>query len=298
MKYLYLVISIALLACGKPTTENQISLSSSDTSATTSQADHNVPHEHTSPPDGIFVGLAKPLTETGEFYVAVFHVDNHTELNHNEFDSMVFEDQGYVRKSLSMEIARKYFYLDGMDKLRVYNDMHGYLNTYHLNRIELISTEISSEYAAVYEAPPSMMNEEGWFYCVTEGAERNFVEDFATQQSSNVEFGKEIINALQLDSSKQWVINHYHSMPGITLSTLSTDSESLLVQSDLDKPVVLSRMDNGYQFAKILQLPLMYNDKPLIIVHYILPESDDYGDYVMKFTGEIYEGLNYSRVKL
>jgi hypothetical protein len=301
MRYVSLFILYIVLGCSKPTTQSDVTETSMDTTAAErpTSVNQSVHHDHPGPPEGIFVGLAKPLKETREFYVAVYHVDNHTELNTNEFDSVVFEDQGYVRKTIPIETARKYFYLNGMDRLRVYNDIHGYLYSFPLKRIEMISTEISNEYGAVYDAPPSMMNEDGSFYTVTEGAERHFVEDFATQRPDDQRLAKDIIRKLELDSSRMWVVNHCVSMPtGIMLSTLSAEGESLLVQSDTDVPVILSTMDDGYQFGEILQLPLMFNDKPLLIVHYFLPESDDFGDYVMKFTGERYEGVPYSRIKL
>jgi hypothetical protein len=301
MRFPFLFLFFAFASCSKPASQSEVASNTTDTTTAvaTSSADQVVAHEHPLPPEGIFVGLAKFLKETNEFYVTVYHVDNHTELNLNEFDSVVFEDQGYVRKTLPMATARKYFYLNGMNKLRVYNDAHGYLYSFPLKRIEMISTEISTEYGAVYDAPPSMMIEDGSFYCVTEGAERNFIEDFATQRPTDQQLAREIITKLKLDSSRQWVINHCLSMPsGILLSTLSAEGESLLVQSDTDVPVILSRMNDGYQFGEILQLPLLFNDKPLLIVHYFLPDSDDYGDYVMKFTGERYEGVPYSRIKL
>src|SRR5687767_8260828 len=147
MKYLLLPALFILVSCSKPTTQSEPTSAPADSIPA---AQPVAQHEHPAPPEVIFIGLAKPLKETGEFYVSVYHIDNHTELNHNELDSVIFEDPGYVRKLIPMETAKKYFYLDGIEKLRVYNDQHAYLDTFPLKRIELLSTEISSEYAAVF----------------------------------------------------------------------------------------------------------------------------------------------------
>jgi hypothetical protein len=297
MRYVIIFILLGLSSCSTKTTTSEtqsdsLLIESTDTVVTPS-------HEHAGPPEGFFVGLVKPLNETGEMYLTVFSTDNHTELNLDAFDSLVYKDEGYVRKTLPIAMAEKYFYLNGIRTIRLYNDHHGYLGSFGLKRVEQIETEISTEYGAVYDSSPSLAREDGLFYAVADGGESKFIEEFATQDIESDEINKELISFFALDSSRQWVIYHQQVMPsGLVYSTVSSENESYLMQSSgSDKPVLLSRMNEGYHFGRIIVTPIEINTHPVIIVNYFFPESEDYGDYAMVFNGHEYEAAAYGRVK-
>lgn len=297
MRYLTLII-LCLTCCTKP---------SQEWTTTSDSTPQPTPQANTPPlsDTAIFVGLAGRLNETNEFYITAHHFDNNTEFNHDYADSVVYEneDEGVKRRRVPMEMVKKYFHIEGLERVRLYNERHNHLGTYKLKRVEMIEDPLFTEFGLVYDAPASVKNAGvGFFYVIPDGAQHHIVKQFESDlltQEDALYATENILKQLKLDTTLNWTAYHRIVRPSeVTYSTLSFAQQSYLIETRGGTSTIVGEYTDGYHFGDFLPAPLLVNDRPVLLMTWGNPEGDDRGDHAMAFDGKEFKGVAYGRVRV
>jgi hypothetical protein len=262
--------------------------------------------EHVDPPNldsTVYIGRVNYFEATNEFYIPLYYrVESNYNVDRNRLDSVVYKDNvedGVVRTRLNREEAKKRFYLEGMDSLIIYGASHKKSSRIPIARVELLDQAISSEFVAVYPVSDGISQEGYPYYAIGTNGKVPVVENFSTQELSDIELNQKIIGNLKLKTSGIWVMHHIKVMPsGNVYSTVSDETHSYIVESTSDTSKVLKAETDDYRFDTVFPVPIMVKGKPLLLVSFSVPESDVTGDFVSYYNGTSYEVVNYNRVLL
>jgi hypothetical protein len=293
MRYLFFVLAFALLSCSKSST-------SENTSDTTQIALSAIDETKINSP-AVYVGFAGYLEETKEFYVSLYFKDINDKVTPGDFgDSTIYHDgDGYFRKWIPLDKAREHFVLDGLEKLRLYNADHQFIGTASLLRVEYVEDMITSEYVAIYKFAHVHSDRYAPYYAVSDHADDAFQKDFSSQEINDPALNALIIENLKLDTASLWVMSHQRTKPsGRIYSTVNFDMQALIVETHNDQSTIMETVTDGYHFGIARPIPIMIKGKPILLVTYYFPYSEDSGDYLMTFDGSKFESVKYSRVEL
>lgn len=296
-----LSIAIAVLSLFASCTSKENAAQSSDATLTTPDAalsldeqqgaDSAADYDSTD----LYIGFINTFTDSRELYTSLYYRSSEPENLSDQVDSTIYNQDEIIRRRLPMKIARKFFAMDGLDTVIVFNKAHQPIGEAKLVRAEYYDEAVAAEYVAVFDGKVNFREPA---YCVTRH-KLNMSNNFSTEQFNDDNLAKILLTKAGKDTTLQWVHKHCRVMPAnVIYSNLSSETESIITEYANGNVTILADLKNDYHFDDLLPLPFSRNNKPLMLISASVPETDMFWSYLAMFEKGEYKALSRGRVKL
>ncbi len=254
----------------------------------------------------LYINKMGYFAETDEFYVSLLFkepitIDYFDSLT-NKADSAVFEDDFFSRSRLPMPVAKEAFDLRSLDEVKIYNDHHRFLTIARLVRVEYV-VDVNGYFVAVFKPKERVSDDEDGFYCI--GREDVDLSSIETQRIKSEELTERIKKELAIRPHYIWSVEHVHVQPDNTTYSIfafaedSGETVSYLTEFGDDGLKVLYKLQDEIAFYGILPVPVKIREKPVLLLHIVLPESDAVDEHVLAtYDGNEYRLVENHRVEL
>jgi hypothetical protein len=256
---------------------------SADLASLFSKKQSKAEHIREEPNANIYLNHVGYFPATNEFYV---FVETNVLLNNDEYealssntDSVIYKEKETLRERVPIAIARENLDLRLLDSLTIYNTDHQLITSAKFSHIEYYQPAVESGFIAVFKPSPGIKIKGSGFYCISPSAQlslippiKEVIDEGITKRIKD-EFG---IRPTHNPISK-------HILFPQTISTLSIvtggaskapNSISYLTELKDDKITLLNSYKDESVFMDFLPLPLMINDRPVLLVKTGIPETD------------------------
>lgn len=237
-----------------------------------------------------------------EFYLPLQLKDSVAHTDPFEFlktqtDSIISANTYQQRKRLLADTAREYFELDILQTIAIYNSGYDFLTDATFKHVEYFEDMIDGMFIAVFEpANKNLDVGEMELFCLA-GDYKSLVEKTKTEEVTKKKWDEKTRDHISFDQESLLTIRHYEiKQNGTTvLTALSVqnpdtfETSSFLISRQGQSLTVLKQMKEEQVIWDVLPTPLAYNQKPVLLVEMVIPQTDFTGYTLGIFNGTGYE---------
>ena len=256
----------------------------------------------------LYIGDVDYFFNSNEFYTPLFLRDRYENAGEDwletRLDSVIEQNEDWGRERLPMEEAEEYFILTGLDTLSIYDTTHTKVCDCPLKRVEYFWNGMETRFVAVFANTGNPVSSEAQFYGVGQAPERVRFPAFAVDILQDPGFDAHVMGALDFRGNANWRMRHYAlRRPPLTYSVVSAETEtaeslSWLTLHEEDRITILNEEVNSVQYLGIVPIPILVNDKPLLLMSVGYPSSDMAWEYLAAYDGAGYDAVAYNRIRL
>lgn len=243
----------------------------------------------------VYVNVVRYFKETNEYYVPLYFNEGYSYDDlpsiRLKLDSVISRDSESERKRLPLEEGREYFDLHLLDQLRIYDYRHSLISTSLLKRVEYLDGPIESEFIAVFDA--EYVQEEYQFYGI--GGEMPVDPGF---RSRKIRTNPAVIEKARQEYELK--LGRAFTSSSVELTSMGSELISFcdlnyagnevthLLEVKGDSIRRLMQMTEEYVIWELIATSLINNDKPVLLLQLVIPDTD-----AMWHVPAIYDGEQY-----
>lgn len=247
-----------------------------------------------------FIGFVEKcyFDKGDDFYVELYFKDDKIDEDECQHiiemgDSIIYEDDENKRTRIPFEVAEKYFLLSGLEPLYIYNLEHKLITTCHIKRVEYLDQNISSGFIGVIET--NKLSKKESYYCI--GNEKAYSPSRYYRSYEDEDLTGKFLQLLDTTGNREFNFTHYkNSTSNFSISLLNTDSISYLLESIDTIQSVIYKSDESENIDKLIFLPIIINNRPVLLTGSHFPEGDDSWSSVLVFDGKRYKIQDRQRI--
>lgn len=239
--------------------------------------------------------------ESNEFYIELYFKEAGIDYGGiieiaSTQDSIIYFDDENQRNRIPDSIARLKFELSGLNTLTLFDENHHNLTEAQFVRVEYLEQNIYSVFIAVYRVDNKLNIEKGK-YCIG-----NFSESMASP-NEYLPFTDSILTqeiATQLNFSHDYKLKGFHFQKNSgesVLSIINYDDNVQIVEKIQNEYKSLYKIENQENITEVLLLPILRNDRPILLTKNLLPESDIEWQSILVFDGQNYKPTEKQRIE-
>jgi hypothetical protein len=203
-------------------------------------------------------------------------------------DSTIYQDEDHSRSRVPLALAKKYFDLNGLSTIRIYNKQHQFLCNAHFLRVEYFEQATYSEHIAVYQ--PEKPLKQGKYYAVNHlkntGGGSPWIAFKDQQLTRNL---LKQLNETPAVEHHGLTENHFRLETQDTiLSVLNTAQFTYVVLSAKQYWKVLYKSADPENVDALVQIQFKGSQYPILLTSNVQPDTDQYWDQVLYFDGKTY----------
>lgn len=235
-----------------------------------------------------------------QFYIYLNYNEGYDWKSHDEIKDNLGEPRTTAfestRRSVPMEIAKKYFNMPWKNELWLFNNKsYSKIGLLSFEGVEYYEDMITSSYVAVFniidfQAPTSLAGID--YFCISSNSSSNLITLKPKEINSDL-FKNELQSKYGFNDQMQLRISSIANN-GATLTLCSFydenyNSNSVLMESSQGNTTILNEiLQDEYVMWDLMLTPLIYNDKPVLIMEMGIPETDNNWTQVGIFNGSKY----------
>jgi hypothetical protein len=211
-------------------------------------------------------------------------------------DSIIYADDENQRLRIPDSIAQLKFDLSGLNTLTLFDENHKKLTEAQFVRVEYLEQNISPVFIAVYRVE-NKLNIENGMYCIG-----NFSENM-TSPNEYLSFKDSILTA---EIAEQLNFAHTYKLQGFHFRKTSNDSALSIINFD-DNVAIVEKIQDEYKYlykiekqeniTEVLLLPILRNNRPILLAKHILPDSDYEWHSILVFDWQNYKATEKQRIE-
>ena len=243
------------------------------------------------------IGFVNDFTfeSDNEFYVNLqFKVDiegiNEYLKLAEEADSIIYADEENIRTRIPSDIAEHYFEFSGLEQLNIYSTDHELISTENIKRVEYHNQNLDSKFIAVFNSD-KLEKGKLYYYVGNKEISRYEVASFEDQ-----ELTEKITNNFEADFTNYQSVTHYKQPNGSIISVLNSDRIVYIIESFNDESRIIYQSDEPAKIVEIIILPLLRNDRPVLLTKVGIPETDNVRESLLVYNGVQYVANSKQRL--
>lgn len=225
----------------------------------------------------------------------------------NKADSVIVSETFLTRKKLPDDITSQYFDLQNIQKIRIYNSEHELVSVATFKRVEYYEDMIDGMFIAVFEPEKDQILhlKETSLYCLSENAV-SFVEKIKSEEIVKKQWTEKIRRKIYFNQDNLLTIKHFEvkmdAKDKLTLLSLQNPEtkkmSTYLLEQNGPELVILQQFEKDFVIWDLLPIPVSVNNKPVLLVEIVRPETDFTGYVLAVFNGNNYRFYHDMRLKI
>jgi len=296
MKYALPLLLLIFTACSTSTNPGE-SKSASENDSTEIE-DNATSSKPESPTEGaaLFAHLAGYFPTSNELYVSL-NFKKDIEVNRERLamshDSLIYSNEEYTRVRVEKSLSERYFDLDRLNTLEVFNLTGETMGEASLVRVEYMEDMLFSQYIAVLKPSKSAFSENE-SYVVINPVGREIKKGWSFEKFESISFSNSVISQAGIKASYIMAKSHLEIQPdNTTYSSISVTTEefkrtSYLMKSYDSTTEVIMEFSEDYIIDQLFGTPLVLNGRPVLLLQLGIPDTD-----VTWYLPAYFDGENY-----
>ena len=248
------------------------------------------------PPDSvIYIGYVGKFDDR-IFYTDLYFVDDFDHADYDKIkmmgDKVMYEGVDLKRTRIPLEKGGKYFVLEGLSQISIYNRNNKKVANGTFSHIELVEDMIEDQFVAAFEVDNPLASD--YLFCVG----YRELEPLTNSEFYDAQLTSDVRQLLNLDSSSVWQFNSYRiEGSGESYTIISADTTGYIVEAIHGefKTVYKSKYNEAISSLAILSRKI--NGKPVLLMRTGMPETDITWTSLLVWNGKEYEPMERSRIK-
>lgn len=306
MKYIYFLITSALISC-QPSSKNAeiltepidtiVELNRLDTLIEELNSDQDIEvvfNQADSSTERILVDKVHYFESTKEIYVSVGFKEGYDwkalDTLKTYADSIVFQDIETTRTRYPFDKANEYLDLELLDGIVIFNYSHISQGTSRLKRIEYFEDVLGDQFIAILETPEKLKGNK--FYGIN--GTNEFTPSFTSHVINDTKQEESVRNYVKLKVKYDWkygaVMVEPYNLRYVFYSFLSESNveKSFLFEIDPEGIKIMAEITNDYKIRELCPVAIQVNKKPVLLLWVDVPETD-----IEWFTPAVFDGQKF-----
>jgi hypothetical protein len=289
-----IVILIVFASCSRK--NDQVLLQKERSESTIAEIEIDIPADST-----LYIGTIEAFENTQEFYTPLYFKQEIGDAEyshvHGLTDSIIYQGDEIQRKLMPFDQAMKYFNLNGLRQISIYNDSNQLLSKANLLRVEYVQDFIEGEFVAVFKSERYIGNNEHGMYCLGQTLQKFTMTDARCEVVSDPVIDEAIAKAIGVVKEEFTARHHKDTEHNKVYSIVSLDSLSFITEWDNTQLNILKELKTDHYIYHIQPIAVEVNGKPVLLADFAVHESDVQWSAPLAFYKKEYVAAEQGRIR-